>query len=110
MFSTRPAVLATVETAPRAPAAAATKSLFPAWPEGALTGKRELQPVLDALARKHAGKVVFVKVDVDQNAETSEACGISCMPTFQFYKSGVKVHEFSGASEDKIKGAIAQFK
>ena len=32
------------------------------------------------------------------------------MPTFQFYKSGLKVHEFSGASEDKIKGAIAQFK
>ena len=28
----------------------------------------------------------------------------------QLYKSGLKVHEFSGASEDKIKGATAQFK
>ena len=54
--------------------------------------------------------VVFVKVDVDENAEVAEECGIQSMPTFQFYKSGEKVHEFSGASEDKIKEGIAQFK
>jgi len=54
--------------------------------------------------------VVFVKVDVDENEETAQACGISAMPTFQFYKSGAKVHGFSGASEDKIKEAIAAHK
>jgi hypothetical protein len=27
--------------------------------------------------------MVFVKVDVDDNEETSEECGISAMPTFQ---------------------------
>ena len=36
--------------------------------------------------------------------------GVESMPTFQFYKSTLKVHEFSGASEDKIKEAIAKFK
>ena len=37
----------------------------------------------------------------------SQACNISCMPTFQFYKNGQKVDEFSGADktalEEKIK-------
>ena len=33
------------------------------------------------LAEKE-GEVVFVAVDVDENAETAEACGITCMPTF----------------------------
>ena len=55
-------------------------------------------------------EVCFVKVDVDENEEVAQECGVESMPTFQFYKSGLKVHEFSGASEDKIKGAIAQFK
>ncbi|KOO23871.1 hypothetical protein Ctob_007250 [Chrysochromulina tobinii] len=32
------------------------------------------------------------------------------MPTFQFYKKGAKIHEFSGASEDKIREAIAAHK
>ena len=54
--------------------------------------------------------VVFIKVDVDENEETAGACGIQAMPTFQYYKNGAKVHEFSGASEEKIKEAIGKFK
>merc|ERR1711943_171762 len=54
--------------------------------------------------------IVFVKVDVDENEETAGACGIQAMPTFQFYKTGEKAHEFSGASEEKIREAIEKFK
>ena len=35
---------------------------------------------------------LLVKVDVDENEETAQACGIEAMPTFQFYKGGEKVH------------------
>ena len=67
-------------------------------------------PIFEQIAGETGDKAVFIKVDVDENDETSQACGISCMPTFQFYKAGEKVHEFSGADEAKIKSAVAQYK
>ena len=70
---------------------------------------QRIAPVFQKLAEEMPD-VVFVKVDVDENEETAGACGIQAMPTFQYYKNGAKVHEFSGASEDKIKEAIAKFK
>ncbi len=42
--------------------------------------------------------------------ETSEACGIKSMPTFQFYKSSAKVQEFSGADAVKLKEVILKLK
>ena len=70
---------------------------------------QRIAPIFTKLAEEMP-EVCFVKVDVDENEEVAQECGVESMPTFQFYKSGLKVHEFSGASEDKIKGAIAQFK
>jgi len=50
--------------------------------------------------------VIFVKVDMDANGETGRACGVSTMPTYQFYRSGGKVAEFSGANEARIRSTI----
>ncbi|KAL3869266.1 hypothetical protein ACJMK2_041970 [Sinanodonta woodiana] len=47
--------------------------------------------------------VIFIKVDVDQNEETASSCNINAMPTFQFYKNGQKLEEFSGADINKLK-------
>merc|ERR1712227_576174 len=70
---------------------------------------QRIAPVFAKLAEEMPD-VVFVKVDVDENEETASACGIQAMPTFQFYKNAAKVHEFSGASEDKIREALGKFK
>merc|ERR1712224_476631 len=70
---------------------------------------QRIAPVFTKLAEEMAD-VCFVKVDVDENEETAQACGIQSMPTFQFFKLGHKVHEFSGASEDKIREALSKFK
>ena len=69
---------------------------------------QRIAPVFTQLAADMPD-VVFVKVDVDENEEVAAECGIQAMPTFQYYKNKTKVHEFSGASEDKIKEAIAKY-
>ena len=68
---------------------------------------KRVAPQYAQLAEIHSKTACFVKVDVDENEETAAACGIQAMPTFQFYKKGTKVAEFSGASEDKLCEAIA---
>mmetsp|Transcript_47569 Transcript_47569/g.110319 ORF Transcript_47569/g.110319 Transcript_47569/m.110319 type:complete len:105 (-) Transcript_47569:404-718(-) len=67
---------------------------------------QRMSPIIEKLAAEFPN-IVFVKVDVDENEETAAHCGISAMPTFQFYQKGEKVNEFSGASEDKLRGTIA---
>ena len=54
--------------------------------------------------------LILPSISLTRHVFAVQACGIESMPTFQFYKSGNKVTEFSGASEEKIKAAIAQFK
>ena len=49
----------------------------------------------------------FRKLDVDANAEGSQAAGIQCMPTFKVYKDGAEVGKLEGASEQGIKDLIA---
>ena len=45
---------------------------------------RRLAPVLDELAAEYAGKVVFYKVNVDDEKEIAAAFGISSLPTLVF--------------------------
>ena len=61
-----------------------------------------IKPKFKALNQELAGAVVMIAVDVDENAETSESAGITCMPTFQFYKGGAKVDEMQGANYDGL--------
>ncbi|XP_077981068.1 thioredoxin-like [Glandiceps talaboti] len=68
---------------------------------------RQIAPKYKAMAAEFKD-VVFLKVDVDVNSDTSEACGVNCMPTFQFFKNSEKVEEFSGANEDKLRSTLKE--
>ena len=75
-----------------------------------------IAPYYAQLAEEFTG-CVFIKVDVDENEETAEACGIQAMPTFKFFKgkesvvdeSG-KAFEIRGASKDKLRAAVEKYK
>ncbi|MBN3278671.1 THIO protein, partial [Polyodon spathula] len=68
-----------------------------------------ISPVFEKLAENHKD-VVFLKVDVDDAQDVAEMCKISSMPTFQFFKNGQKIDEFSGANEDILKEKLMQLK
>uniref|UniRef100_A0A7N8YI91 Thioredoxin n=1 Tax=Mastacembelus armatus TaxID=205130 RepID=A0A7N8YI91_9TELE len=57
---------------------------------------KKIAPEYEDLSKKPENKnVVFLKVDVDEAEDVSTDCGISCMPTFHFYKNGKKLHIYT---------------
>jgi thioredoxin 1 len=48
-----------------------------------------LAPVIDSLAKKYAGKIVFGKLNVDENTLTSGKYNIKGIPTLLLFKDGV---------------------
>lgn len=69
-----------------------------------------IAPKFAELAEELGDAVLMVKVDVDENEEASQEAGISCMPTFQFYKGGEKIHEIQGANFEGLKAKIEELK
>lgn len=58
---------------------------------------RMLAPVIDELARDYAGKVVFGKLNTDENRETVMRFGIMSIPTLLIFKNGKLVDKIIGA-------------
>eukprot|EP00536_Pseudo-nitzschia_multiseries_P017087 jgi/Psemu1/223711/e_gw1.1371.4.1 len=54
--------------------------------------------------------VVFLKVDVDENADTAQHYSVSAMPTFLFIKGGVVLERVMGANPQRLKAVIEQHK
>ncbi|MEE8414243.1 MAG: thioredoxin [Dehalococcoidales bacterium] len=54
-------------------------------------------PILDELAEEYSDKISFVKLDVDNNAQTAAAYGIMSIPTLLIFKNGEPVKNVVGA-------------
>ena len=58
---------------------------------------RILGPVIDELASDYTGKIVFGKLNTDENQVTASAHGIMSIPTLLFFKNGELVDKTMGA-------------
>ena len=67
---------------------------------------KKIAPLIDELARKASGKVVFVKVDVDVAKEFARAKGVKSMPTFQFYRNAELVDTIVGADRVRLRERV----
>ncbi len=54
-------------------------------------------PVIDELAKEYAGKVVFGKLNVDENPKIASEFGIMAIPTLFIFKNGEPVDVIQGA-------------
>ncbi|KAG9509199.1 Thioredoxin-2, partial [Fragariocoptes setiger] len=69
---------------------------------------RLISPVLDELETEHAGKLVILKVDVDECEDIATEYNITNMPTFVLMKGGKKLDSFSGANQTRLREIIAK--
>ena len=58
---------------------------------------RMLSPTIDAMAKDYKGKVVFGKLNTDENFETAAKFGIMSIPTLLYFKQGELVNKSVGA-------------
>ena len=58
---------------------------------------RMMTPVIDELAGEYAGKIVFGKVNVDENAQTAMKYGIRSIPALLIFQDGKVVDQIIGA-------------
>ena len=59
---------------------------------------RIIAPIVDELAEEYLGKVKFVKVDVDDNAELATDLEILSIPVLIIFKNGKEVNRIMGAN------------
>ena len=72
---------------------------------------RIIAPIIEELAKDYAGKVVFGKLNVDENQMTAAKYNIMSIPNLLFFKNGELVDQVIGAVpkqhlEQKIKRII----
>ena len=58
---------------------------------------RAIAPLVEQLAKEYSGKVVFGKLNVDENPETAQRFGIMAIPTLLVMKNAKEVDRIVGA-------------
>ena len=70
---------------------------------------RAVGPIVDELAAEFSGKVLVVKMNVDENPITPTKYGIRAIPTLIFYKGGEVLEQITGAvTKNTIKDMLTQ--
>jgi thioredoxin 1 len=63
---------------------------------------RQVSPVLDEIAAAHAGKIVLVKINTDENPVMASRYGVISLPTISVYSGGEVVKSMVGAKPKPI--------
>jgi len=59
-------------------------------------------PVIEELAKAYAGKVVFGKLNVDENPETAARFGVMSIPTLLIMKNGNEIDRIIGSAPKQV--------
>jgi thioredoxin 1 len=67
---------------------------------------RSIAPYYETLSEEYQGKLVFAKVDTDENPRTPTRLGVQGIPTFIIFKGGEEVGRVVGADRVRLKREI----
>ena len=67
---------------------------------------RSIAPFYESLSNEYQGKLIFAKVDTDENPRTPSRLGIQGIPTFIIFKGGKEVGRVVGADRVRLKKEI----
>lgn len=70
---------------------------------------RELAPVVDELSIAYAGKVKFVKVDIDDAPQAAKIADVPPIPALVLYQGGVEVDRKVGLPAFNPKGVLTRW-
>jgi thioredoxin 1 len=63
---------------------------------------RFISPIIEELARDYAGKILFGKLNMDENQKVAMEYGIMSIPTLLVFKDGRLVDQIVGAMPKKM--------
>jgi thioredoxin 1 len=63
---------------------------------------RMMAPIIDEMARDYAGKILFGKLNVDENPRVPAEYQIMSIPTFLVFRDGVLIDRIVGAMPRKV--------
>lgn len=71
---------------------------------------KKIQPYFEELANTYIS-VVFMEVDVDRPALEGlvDKKDVSSLPTFKFFRNGILLHKFSGASRSSLAQTLEKY-
>jgi thioredoxin 1 len=70
---------------------------------------RAVGPIVDELSVEFAGKVLVVKMNVDENPVTPTKYGIRAIPTLIVFKGGEVIEQITGAAtKNSLKDMLTQ--
>src|SRR5713226_6148974 len=64
---------------------------------------RSIASYYESLSEEYQGKLLFAKVDTDENPRTPSRLGIQGIPTFIIFKGGTEVGRVVGADRNRLK-------
>ena len=67
---------------------------------------KQIAPVYERMASEFT-QAKFLKVDVDECKDISQAYGVKSMPTFKLIKGGKEVGTMAGADEGQLREKVA---
>ncbi|KAE8321332.1 thioredoxin-like protein [Aspergillus sergii] len=71
---------------------------------------RAISPFFEKLASDpQFSSIKFVKVNVDEQEDISQQCGIRAMPTFKVFQDGQPLDELTGANPQGLEALVRKY-